>query len=106
MRPSAAVADVLPRRRPRQRRPASRDAEWQIGWLSNASGTWSKRVEDAAITRMVQAGIVPINRVAIGAELLAHWQSAAGEAHATLMGDHLPFAGNNQAGFLAAKAQA
>jgi hypothetical protein len=55
---------------------------------------------------MVQAGIVPINRVAIGAELLAHWQSATGEAHATLMGDHLPFAGNNHAGFLAAKAQA
>jgi hypothetical protein len=49
---------------------------------------------------------VPINWVAVGAELLAHWQSATGEAHAKLMGDHLPFAGNNYAGFLAAKGHA
>lgn len=55
---------------------------------------------------MVQAGIVPINWVAVGAELLAHWQSATGEAHAKLMGDHLYFVRNNYAGFLAATGQA
>jgi hypothetical protein len=55
---------------------------------------------------MVQAGIVPINGVAVGAELLARWQSATGAAHARLTGDHLPFAGNTYAGFLAAKGQA
>ncbi len=71
----------------------------------DASGTWNKLVEEAAIARMVQAGIIPITWVAVGAELLVTWQSATGEAHAKLMGDHLPFSANNMAGFLAAKAQ-
>jgi nicotinamidase-related amidase len=72
----------------------------------DASGTWSKLVEDAAIARMVQAGVTPITWVAVGAELLVTWASATGEAHATkLMGAHLPFSGNNTAGFLAAKGQ-
>ncbi|AWN34380.1 isochorismatase family protein [Methylobacterium radiodurans] len=85
---------------------SAKEAGYDVYAVVDASGTWSKLVEDAAITRMVQAGIVPINWVAVGAELLAHWQSATGEAHAKLMGDHLPFAGNNYAGFLAAKGQA
>jgi nicotinamidase-related amidase len=71
----------------------------------DASGTWNKLVEEAAIARMVQAGIIPITWVAVGAELLVTWQSATGEAHAKLMGDHLPFSANNTAGFLAAKGQ-
>lgn len=85
---------------------SAKDAGYDLYAVVDASGTWSKRVEDAAITRMVQAGIVPINGVAVGAELLARWQSATGAAHARLTGDHLPFAGNTYAGFLAAKGQA
>lgn len=69
----------------------------------DASGTWSKLVEDAAIARMVQAGIVPITWVGVGAELLGDWRSANGEAHGQLMGEFLPFAGNNVAGFMSAK---
>ena len=68
----------------------------------DASGTWNKLVEEAAIARMVQAGVIPITWVAVGAELLGHWQSPAGQAHATLMGDHLPFSSNNTASFMAA----
>jgi Isochorismatase family/LysR substrate binding domain len=85
---------------------SAKDAGYDFYAVVDASGTWSKRVEDAAITRMVQAGIVPINGVAVGAELLARWQSATGAAYARLTGDHLPFAGNTYAGFLAAKGQA
>jgi hypothetical protein len=69
----------------------------------DASGTWNKLVEDAAIARMVQAGVVPITWVAVGAELLVDWRSHAGQDHAALMGEFLPFSGNNTAGFLAAK---
>lgn len=69
----------------------------------DASGTWSKIVEDAAIARMVQAGIVPVTWVGVGAELLGDWRSANGEAHGQLMGEFLPFAGNNFAGYLSAK---
>jgi nicotinamidase-related amidase len=69
----------------------------------DASGTWSKIVEDAAVARMVQAGVVPMTWVGVGAELLGDWRSATGEAHGQLMGDFLPFAGNNVAGFLSVK---
>ncbi len=72
----------------------------------DASGTWSKLVEDAAVSRMVQAGVTPITWVAVGAELLGSWASPTGDAHAKLMGDHLPFSANNMAGFLAAKSAA
>jgi hypothetical protein len=70
----------------------------------DASGTWNKLVADAARARMVQAGIVPMTWVGVGAELLVDWRSATGQAHAKLMADFLPFSGNNTVGFLAAKA--
>ncbi|MET0640559.1 MAG: isochorismatase family protein [Hyphomicrobium sp.] len=82
----------------------------QLGYdvyaVLDASGTWSKLVEDAAVARMVQAGIVPITWVAVGGELLGSWASPTGEAHAKLMGDHLPFSANNMAGYLSAKGAA
>lgn len=72
--------------------------------VMDASGTWSKLVEEAALARMVQAGIIPMTWVGVGGELLGDWRSATGEAHGKLMADHLPFSGNNFVGFLAAKA--
>jgi hypothetical protein len=60
-------------------------------------------VEEAAIARMVQAGIVPMTWVGVGAELLVDWRSTTGQAHGRLMGDFLPFSGNNAVGFFAAK---
>lgn len=72
----------------------------------DASGTWDKLVESAAIARMVQAGITPISWVAVGAELLGDWRSATGQEHGALMADHLPFAGNAFASFYAAQAVA
>jgi hypothetical protein len=68
----------------------------------DASGTWNRLVEQAAIARLVQAGIVPITWVAVGAELLIDWRSPTGQAHAGVMAEFLPFSGNNYAGFMAA----
>jgi nicotinamidase-related amidase len=84
---------------------SARKEGYDVYAVLDASGTWSKLVEEAAIARMVQAGVVPITWVAVGAELLGTWQSATGEAHAKLMGDHLPFSSNNMAGYLSAKGQ-
>jgi nicotinamidase-related amidase len=71
----------------------------------DASGTWNKLVEEAAIMRMARAGATPMTCCGVGAELLRDWRSATGQSHAKLMGDHLPFAGNIYASFAAAKAQ-
>jgi hypothetical protein len=71
----------------------------------DASGTWNRLVEDAAIMRMVGAGAVPMTWCGVGGELLHDWRSAMGQEHAKLMGDYLPFAGNIYASFAAAKGQ-
>lgn len=81
---------------------SARQAGYEVYAVLDASGTWNKIVEDAAIARMVQAGVTPITWVGVGAELLGDWRSPKGQAHAKLMGDHLPFSGNNLAGYLAA----
>jgi nicotinamidase-related amidase len=85
---------------------SARELGYDVYAVLDASGTWSKLVEEAAIARMVQAGVNPITWFAVGAELLGTWQSSKGEAHAKLMGDHLPFAGYNLAGYLSIKGQA
>jgi nicotinamidase-related amidase len=78
---------------------------YEVYPVLDASGTWSKLVEDAAIMRMVQAGAIPMTWCGAGAELMGDWRSPHGQAHAKLMGDHLPFAGNLYASFAAAKGQ-
>lgn len=77
---------------------------YEVYAVVDASGTWDKLVEQAAIARMVQAGIVPITWCAAGAELMGDWRSPMGQAHGALMAEHLPFAGNLYAGYAAAKA--
>lgn len=69
----------------------------------DASGTWNKLVQEAAIARMVQAGVKPVTWVAVGAELLGDWRSPHSEAHGRIMADHLPFYGNLVGSFLASK---
>ncbi|UUZ71209.1 isochorismatase family protein [Polaromonas sp. P1(28)-8] len=51
------------------------NAGYEVYAVLDASGTWDKLVEDAAIARMVQAGIIPITWCAVGAELLGDWRS-------------------------------
>jgi nicotinamidase-related amidase len=81
------------------------DDGYDVYPVLDASGTWNKLVEEAAIMRMVQAGATPMTWCGVGAELLRDWRSPTGQDHAKLMGDHLPFAGNIYASFAAAKAQ-
>ncbi|MET0791898.1 MAG: isochorismatase family protein [Polyangiaceae bacterium] len=82
---------------------SARDAGYDVYAVLDASGTWNKLVEQAAIARIVQAGIIPMTWVGVGAELLGDWRSSNGQARGKLMGDYLPFSGNNSVGFLAAK---
>jgi nicotinamidase-related amidase len=78
---------------------------YEVFPVLDASGTWNRLVEDAAIMRMVGAGAVPMTWCGVGGELLHDWRSARGQEHAKLMGDYLPFAGNIYASFAAAKGQ-
>ena len=82
---------------------SAREAEYDVYAVLDASGTWTKLVEEAAIARILQSGIVPMTWVGVGAELVRDWRSAAGNAHMKLMADRLPFSGNNYVGFLSAK---
>ena len=58
----------------------------------DASGTWNKLVADVAIARMVQAGVVPITWLAVGAELQRDWRRSTGQPLGVAMSAHLPFA--------------
>jgi hypothetical protein len=78
---------------------------YEVFPVLDASGTWNKLVEDAAIMRMVRAGATPMTWCGVGGELLRDWRSETGQEHGKLMGDHLPFAGNIYASFAAAKGQ-
>lgn len=57
----------------------------------DASGTWNKLVADVAIARMVQAGVVPITWLAVGAELQRDWRRPTGQPLGAAMSAHLPF---------------
>jgi nicotinamidase-related amidase len=69
----------------------------------DASGTWNKLVQEVAVARMVQAGVVPITWVAVGAELQGDWRDPTGHEFGATMGEHLPFYGNLFGSFTAAK---
>src|SRR3954452_10999967 len=42
---------------------------YEVYAVIDASGTWSKTVQEVAVQRMAQAGIIPMTWVAVGAEL-------------------------------------
>jgi hypothetical protein len=69
----------------------------------DASGTWNKLVQEVAVARMVQAGVVPVTWVAVGAELQRDWRDPTGQELGAIMGEHLPFYGNLFGSFTAAK---
>lgn len=78
-------------------------AGYDVYAVIDASGTWSKLVQEVAVQRMMQAGVVPITWVAVGAELQADWRNPTGKELATIMGEHLPFYGNLIGSFMAAQ---
>ena len=78
-------------------------AGYEVYAVIDASGTWSKLVQEVAIARMVQAGVVPMTWVAVAAEMQADWRNVTGQALAQIMGVHLPFYGNLLGSFTEAK---
>ncbi len=80
-------------------------AGYEVYAVIDASGTWSKLVQEVAVQRMVQAGVVPMTWVAVGAELQADWRNPTGQDLAAIMGEHLPFYGNLIGSFMAKRAK-
>lgn len=76
-------------------------AGYDVYAVIDSSGTWSKLVQEIAVQRMTQAGVVPITWVAVGAELQADWRNPTGHELASIMGEHLPFYGNLIGSFIA-----
>ena len=70
------------------------EAGYDVYAVIDASGTWNKLVQEMAVQRMVQAGVVPITWVAVAAELQADWRRPTGQGLAQVMGEYLPFYGN------------
>ncbi|WP_262904766.1 isochorismatase family protein [Hymenobacter lucidus] len=67
---------------------------FEVYAVIDSSSTWSKTVQDVAVARMAQAGIIPMAWVAVAGELLRDWRHEAGAAMAKVMGEGLPFYGN------------
>jgi nicotinamidase-related amidase len=71
--------------------------------IVDACGTWNKLVQEVAIARMAQAGVVPNTAISIGAELQADWRNPTAEHFGPMMAEHLPFYGNLIGSFMAAQ---
>src|SRR5262245_13907541 len=82
---------------------SAKEAGYEVYAVIDASGTWNKLVQEIAVARMVQAGVVPITWVAVGAELQGDWRNPTGQQLGAIMGDHVPFYGNLYRSYLAAK---
>lgn len=74
---------------------------YEVYAVIDSSGTWSKVVQEVAIQRMTQAGVIPMTWVAVGAELQRDWRKETGEGLGQIMREHLPFYGNTVASFMA-----
>src|SRR5512135_368408 len=62
---------------------------YEVFVVTDASGTFSKSVRDAALMRMQQAGAVMTSWFAVACELQRDWRRDM-EGLARLLGDHLP----------------
>jgi nicotinamidase-related amidase len=62
---------------------------YQVFAVTDASGTFNKSVRDAALLRMTQAGVEPINWFAVACELQRDWRDN-GQGLADLLSSHLP----------------
>lgn len=82
---------------------SAKRAGYDVYAVIDASGTWSKLVQEVAVARMVQAGVIPTTWVAVAAELQGDWRAPSGQALAEVMGEHLPFYGNLIGSFTAKK---
>jgi nicotinamidase-related amidase len=66
------------------------DAGYEVYVVVDASGTTSVDVQDAAITRMAQAGATIGTWFALSCELLSDWRNPEGAGTAQLFVEHMP----------------
>ena len=69
---------------------AMRDG-YEVYVVVDVSGAESELIEDVAVTRLVQAGAVPVTWVSLGSELLVDaggWETEQGQALARIYTDH------------------
>ena len=64
-------------------------AGFKVYGVVDASGNWSKMATDLAIARMTQAGVIPMDTLAIVAELQQTWNRSDGSQFAELFADNL-----------------
>jgi nicotinamidase-related amidase len=65
------------------------EAGYQVFAVVDASGTFNKDVRDAALMRMVEAGVQPMNWFAVACELHRDWRNDV-EGLGALFSNHLP----------------
>ncbi len=79
------------------------EAGYDVFAVIDSSGTWSKTVQEVAVARMAQAGIIPMTWVAVAAELQRDWRNETGAGLGKVMGENLPFYGNTISSFMTKK---
>lgn len=68
-------------------------AGYTVYAVIDASGTWNQSVQQAAMLRMTQAGVIVTNWVSVAAELQKDWRLPTGRDMAKLFHEHLTFYG-------------
>lgn len=70
-------------------------AGYNVQAVIDASGTWSRLAAEAAIIRMVEAGVTTTSTVAIAAELQRDWRNPGGDTLGRLFAEEaIPFYGS------------
>lgn len=65
------------------------EAGYKVYGVVDASGNWSKMATDLTIARITQAGVVPIDTLAVIAELQHTWNRPDALDYANLFADHM-----------------
>ena len=76
-------------------------AGYDVYAVIDASGAWNPLVEQAAMLRMSQSGVIVTNWVAIAAELQKDWRLETGPTMGQLFQEHLTFYGMLMNNFVA-----
>jgi nicotinamidase-related amidase len=69
---------------------AAQQDGYQSYAVVDASGTWTKLIEDASLHRMSQAGVITTNWAAVGAELQRDWALPTGQGLGGVFAQYLP----------------
>lgn len=69
-------------------------AGYEVYAVVDASGTFSPLMKDLAVSRMVQAGVIPMTTFAVGCELQRFWYNPTGVQFGLIVGQQTPFYGD------------